>query len=141
MQEYIEFAGRHTLLFVALAAIVILIIITELKRATKGYKEVPPSEAVMLINKQDAFVLDIREANELGQGSIIGAKHIALSSLPEKVSNLSTDKDKPIVVFCKLGNRTAQACKLLLKNNYTNVFSLKGGFTAWVNDQLPIAKK
>lgn len=141
MQEYIEFAGRHTLLFVALAAIIALIIVSELKRATKGYKEVIPAEAVRLINKEDAIVLDIRESNELGQGSIIDSKHIALSALPEKLTSLSKDKDKPILVICKMGNRSAQACKLLLKNSYTNVFGLKGGITAWQNDQLPITKK
>ncbi len=141
MHEYLEFASRHMLLFIALAAIIALIIMSELKRATKGYKEVLPAEAVRLINKENALVLDIREANELTQGSIIDAKHVALSILPEKISTLSTDKDKPIVVFCKIGNRSAQACKLLLKNSYTNVFGLKGGITAWINDQLPVIKK
>ena len=126
MQEYIEFAGRHTMLFIALAAVIALIIMTELKRVTKGYKEVLPSEAVRLINKEDAMVLDVREANELEQGSIIDSKHIALSALPEKLDNLSNDKNKPILVFCKTGNRSAQACKLLLKNSYANVFGLKG---------------
>ena len=141
MQEFIEFAGRNTLLFVGLAAVIALIIMTELKRATKGYKEVLPSEAVRLINKEDALVLDVRETNELGQGSIIDSKHVALSVLPEKLANLSKNKDQPILVFCKMGNRSAQACKLLLKNSYTNVFGLKGGITAWVNDQLPTTKK
>ena len=141
MQEYIEFAGRHMFLFIALVAVIALIIMTELKRFTKGYKEVLPAEAVRLINKEDALVLDVRESNELGQGSIIDAKHIALSVLPEKITNLTNDKDKPIIVFCKMGNRTAQACKLLLNNSYTNVFGLKGGIAAWINDQLPITKK
>ena len=141
MQEYIEFAGRHVLLFVALGAVIVLIIVSELKRFTKGYKEVLPAEAVMLINKQDALMLDVRQANELAQGSIMDSKHIALGTLDDKISSLPSDKDKPIVVFCKMGNRSAQAAKLLLKNSYTNVFSLKGGFTAWVNDQLPITKK
>jgi rhodanese-related sulfurtransferase len=141
MQEYIEFAGRHSMLFIALAAVIALIIMTELKRAIKGYKEVLPSEAVRLINKEDAMVLDVREANELEQGSIIDSKHIALSALPEKLDSLSSNKDQPILVFCKTGNRTTQACKLLLKNSYSNVFGLKGGITAWVNDQFPITKK
>jgi len=141
MQEYFDFIGHNTLLFIALAAVVALIIITELRRATKGYKEILPSEAVRLINKEDAIVLDVREANELGQGSIIDAKHIALSALPDRLDGLTKDKDKPILVFCKVGNKSTQACKLLLKNSYTNVFGLKGGITAWANDQLPITKK
>ena len=141
MEEYINFASKHYWLFVALGAVITLIVFTELRRFTRGYKEISPADAVLLINKEDAFVLDVREANELAQGSIIGAKHIALSALPKNTESLKIDKDKPILVFCKMGNRNSQACKILLKNSYTKVFSLKGGINAWINDQLPITKK
>ena len=141
MEEYISFASKHYLLFIALGAIIALIVITELRRFTQGYKELTPAEAVMMINKEDALILDIREANDRKQGSIIGAKHIALSTLPKKVNNLSENKDRPILVFCKMGNLSSKACKLLLKNNYTKVFGLKGGINAWINEQLPITKK
>jgi len=141
MEEYIDFASRNYLLFITLAAVITLIIITELRRATKGFKEVSPSDAVLLINKEDALVLDVREANELSQGNIVNAKHIAFSSLTDKLDNLASDKDKPILVFCKMGTKSSKACQLLLKNSYTNVFGLKGGITAWINEQLPIIKK
>ena len=141
MEEYISFASKHYLLFIALGAIIALIVITEFRRFTQGYKELTPAEAVLLINKEDALVLDIREANDRKQGSIVGAKHIALSALPDEVNSLSKDKEKPILVFCKMGNVSSKACKLLLKNNYTNVFGLKGGITSWISDQLPITKK
>jgi len=141
MEEFIDFAGRNPLLFIALAAVITLIVFTELRRFTQGYKTLTPTEAVMLINKEDAMVLDVREANELSQGSIIDAKHVAISALSQKANNLSKDKDKPVLVFCKMGNRSAEACKLLLKNNYTKVYNLKGGMNAWINDQLPVTKK
>ena len=140
MEEYIDFASRHYFLFGALVAIVILIIVHETKQFTLGFKEISPADAVLLINKENALVLDVREANERGQGSIIDAKHIAMSALNDKVDSLSSDKEKPILVFCKMGNRTSQACKLLVKNSYKNVFGLKGGITAWINDQLPVTK-
>lgn len=141
MEEYIKFATKHIWLFIALAAVITLIIITELRRFTQGYKVVSPADAVLLINKENALVLDVREANEHSQGSIIGSKHIALSTLPQNIDSLDVDKDKPILVCCKMGNRSSQACKLLLKNSYTKVFGLKGGITAWINEQLPITKK
>lgn len=141
MEEFIDFASRHYFLFAALTAIIILIIVNEVKQFTKGFKELSPADAVLLINKDNALVLDIREANELSQGSIIGAKHIALTTLNDKIDSVSDDKEKPIIVVCKMGSRSSQACKLLLKNSYTKVFGLKGGITAWINDQLPITKK
>lgn len=141
MEEYISFASKNYLLFIALGVIITLIVFTELRRFTQGYKEVPPAEAVHLINKENALVLDIREANDRKQGNIIGAKHIALSTLPDKVNTLSENKDRPLLVFCKMGNLSAQACKVLLKNNYTRVFGLKGGITSWISEQMPITKE
>ena len=141
MEEFLDFANRHYLLFLTLFAILTLIIVTEFRRFAQGYKDISPAEAVQLINKENALVLDVREANERGQGNIIDAKHIALSNLSERISSLSEDKDRPILVFCKMGNRSSQACKLLLKNSYTKVFGLKGGITAWINEQMPVTKK
>ncbi len=141
MEEFINFAARNYYLFIALAAVIAIILWTEMRRVTQGYKEIAPAEAVLLINKQNALVLDIREANEQAQGSIIGAKHIALSVLAQNIDSLSAEKEKPILVFCKMGNQSSQASKQLLKNNYTQVFSLKGGINAWINDHLPVTKK
>lgn len=141
MEEFIDFASRNYFLFIALLAVITLIVVTELRRFGRGYKMITPAEAVMLINKEDALVLDVRETKEHNQGSIIDAKHVAISALSEKANNLAEDKDRPILVFCKMGNRSSEACKLLLKNDYTKVYNLKGGMNAWVNDQLPIAKK
>lgn len=141
MQEYIDFASRNWHLFIVLAVVLVMIVWIEIRRATRGYKEVSLADAVLLINKEDALVLDVREANERGQGSIIDAKHVALSTLPQKLDDIAGDKNKPVLVFCKMGNKSSQACKLLLNDNYTKVFGLKGGITAWINDQLPVTKK
>lgn len=141
MEEFIPFASKHYLLFIALAVVIALIIMTELRRFTQGYEEISPADAVLLINKENALVLDVREKNELTQGAIIDAKHVPLSALEQRANGLVSGKDKPILVFCKTGNRSPQACKLLMKNNYSKVFGLKGGINAWINDQLPVTKK
>lgn len=141
MQEFTDFAIRNYHLFIALAVVLGMILWVEVRRATKGYKEITPAEAVTLINREDALVLDVREANELGQGSIINAKHVALSVLKQKAEDLAKNKDQPVLVFCKTGLRSSQACKVLTGHSYTKVFGLKGGITAWINDQLPVVKK
>ena len=101
MEEFIPFASKNYLLFIALAVVIALIVMTELRRFTQGYKEISPADAVLLINKENALVLDVREKNELAQGTIIDAKHIPLSALEKRAYNLASDKDKPILVFCK----------------------------------------
>ena len=141
MEEFTDFAIRNYHLFIALIVVLGLILWTEARRITRGYKEITPAEAVTLINQEDALVLDVREANEHGQGSIINSKHVALSALQQKADNLSQNKDRPILVFCKTGNRSSRACKILTGKHYTRVFGLKGGITAWTNDQLPVVKQ
>ena len=141
MEEFIDFVIRNYHLFIAFAVVLGLILWTEIRRFTRGFKEITPVEAVTLINQEDALILDVREPNEHSQGSIINAKHVALSALSQKADGLSQNKDRPILVFCKMGNRSSQACKVLTGNHYTRVFGLKGGITAWINDQLPVVKR
>lgn len=141
MEEFTDFVIRNYHLFIAFAVVLGMILWTEVKRATRSFKEITPAEAVTLINTGDPLILDVREANEHSQGSIINAKHVALSALSKKAENLVKDKERPVLVFCKTGNRSSQACKVLAGNRYTKVFGMKGGITAWINDQLPVVKK
>lgn len=136
-----SFIADNFILFAALGVIIALILRFEIKRATRGFKDVSPSEAVQLINKDDAVLLDVRESNELAQGSIRNAKHLALSVLKQRVDELKSYADKPVITYCKAGNRSSEACAILKKHNFTNVMSLKGGIEAWKVANLPVVKK
>ena len=137
---YTDFISNNFVLFAGLGIIIALILRMEIKRALRGFKAVTPAEAVRFINKEDALVLDVRESNELAQGSIKGAKHLALSVLKQRVEELKEHTDKPIIAYCKAGNRSNEACEILKKNNFPNVMSLKGGIEAWKVDNLPVVK-
>jgi len=136
-----EFFTNNIILFIALGIIIALIIRMEIKRAMRGFKDITPTEAVMLINKDDAILLDVRESNELAQGSIRDAKHLSLSVLKQRVEELSPHIEQPVIAYCKAGNRSATACEILKKNNFANVMSLKGGFEGWKMANLPVVKK
>ena len=136
-----DFFTNNIVLFAALGIILALIVRMELKRALRGYKAISPAEAVQLINKEDALVLDIREGNELAQGVIRGSKHLALSVLKQQVEELQDYTEKPVIAYCKAGNRSEQACEILKKNNFSNVMSLKGGLEGWKTANLPVAKR
>jgi rhodanese-related sulfurtransferase len=141
MSQYIEFVGNNPFLFVLLAFIVALIVWSEWQRLTRAHKEVSPPEAVRLINREDALLLDVRESNELKSGKINGAKHIALTVLRERVSELARDHDRAIIVYCNSGARSAQASDILRKNGFQKLYSLKGGISAWQNANLPLVKQ
>jgi rhodanese-related sulfurtransferase len=141
MDRLFEFATNNVILFVALAVVLVLIVVNEIKRFTRGFREVSPTETVQLINHENALLLDVRESNELASGTIAGSRHIAMSALKQRMGELAEFVERPVVIVCKTGARSLQACETLRKANFTNVACLKGGIEAWRNASLPIKKK
>jgi len=105
-----------------------------------GFGQVGTAEATRLIN-DDALVLDVREDKEWAEGHIPNAKHIPLSQLAGRLSELDKHKDKPIVVSCRSGQRSASACRTLKKNGFEHAHNLAGGIIAWEQASLPISRK
>ena len=96
--------------------------------------------AVYLINN-DAFILDVRESSELAQGVIKNSKHISFSSVESSLDSIKKYNKKPTIVYCKSGIKSATISNMLTKNQFNEVYSMKGGFEGWVSDNLPIVKK
>ena len=100
-----------------------------------------PAEATLLMNREDALVLDVRETGEWGAGHITGARHITLGQLDKRLSELDKFKEKPIIVVCATGNRSSSACGQLKKHGFGKVFSLGGGVSSWRDANLPLTTK
>lgn len=140
MDRAVEFVTNHPLLFLALAIILTLLIVTEVRRRVSGVRNLGPAEAVALANHDDALLLDIREDGEFKGGHIINSKHIPLSSLDGRLKELEKYKGKPIIAYCRTGSRSVSACNLLRKHGFENVFNLGGGIMAWQNANLPVVR-
>jgi len=108
--------------------------------ARGGAAELNPANATLLINREDAHVLDVREADEFANGHLPDAKHIPLAKLAERIAELEKFKNKPIIVCCAAGMRSAKACKELKKQGFAQVHSLAGGVDAWVGAGYPVKK-
>ena len=106
----------------------------------RGIKEVDSVAALQLINHKNALVLDVREEKEFNSGHILNAKLIPLGKLPEQMNELERYRDRPIVVVCRSGQRSASACTLLGKNGFDQTYNLEGGVTAWQKASLPLVK-
>lgn len=98
-----------------------------------------PNEAVLLINREKAQVIDVCEPDEYKAGHLIGAKNIPLSQLGEG-KGLPGNKTTPLVVVCASGVRSARAVSQLQGMGYTNAQSLQGGLAAWRSANLPTEK-
>lgn len=141
MAEFGDFVVRHWLLVSALVVIVVLIVVTELKRKVLGFADIKPQEAVRLINQEDAITLDVRDDKEYRGGHVLNAVHIPLALLEERLPELEPYKGKPVVVYCRTGQRSAQAAVSLRKQGFGRVYKLGGGILAWQGADLPLTKK
>ncbi|HEY5994317.1 MAG TPA: rhodanese-like domain-containing protein [Gallionellaceae bacterium] len=106
----------------------------------RGVKEVDSAGALQLINHKEACVLDVREPNEFKSGHLLNAKSIPLGKLRERIGEIERWRDKPIVVVCRSGNRSATACALLGREGFAQAYNLAGGVTAWQKANLPLEK-
>jgi rhodanese-related sulfurtransferase len=74
-------------------------------------------------------IVDVRQPEEFGQGHIQGAIPMPLGNLSNTYGSLR--KTGKLVVYCRSGQRSAQAVEFLLRHGYSNAVSLHGGYTAW----------
>jgi rhodanese-related sulfurtransferase len=97
-------------------------------------------EATLMINRQDALVLDVREPEDFGKGHILHARNVPLSQLETRAGDLQKHKTKPVIVSCENGSRSGGAASALRKRGFEKVYTLAGGLTAWQGAGLPVEK-
>jgi rhodanese-related sulfurtransferase len=86
--------------------------------------------------EQGAFMLDVREPDEWQDFHMPGATLIPLGDLPDRLSEVPTDRE--IVVVCRSGNRSQEGRDILLEAGFTNVSSMAGGMNEWRSQGLPV---
>lgn len=102
--------------------------------------QVGATEAVQLINRRDALVLDVRDKADFAAGHIPNARNIPLPELGGRLREIEKFKARPIVINCQSGMRSATVCSMLRKNGFGEVFSLRGGIGGWAEASLPVEK-
>jgi rhodanese-related sulfurtransferase len=106
----------------------------------RGIKDVDTLEAMNLINRKNALVLDVREQSEYDAGHIINSRLIPLGKLKERIGELEKYRTRPIVVMCRSGARSSSAVSLLNGLGFTQVHNLSGGVMAWQKANLPLER-
>lgn len=118
-----------------------MLLIPSFKKSASGVPNVSPAEAVTLINRSNALVLDVRDAAEFATGHIANATHIPLADMAGRIAELKKYQNKPILVNCQKGGRSAKVCNLLREAEFTQVHNLQGGLDAWVAAKMPIVNQ
>lgn len=140
MEQLLEFAGNHLGLFAALGIILAILAWTGLQGRLGGVRSIGPAEATLLINHEDAVVLDVREPSEVKDGVILSSVHIPVGQLKDSLGKLQKYRERPIIVACRSGSRSQSACATLSRGGFTRVHNLRGGMLAWQNANLPLVR-
>ncbi len=88
--------------------------------------------------KDDLFILDVREDAKWKQGHISGSVNIFSGYLEDRVEELP--KNRPISVICNIGNRSSLATSILHRAGFTNIHNVLGGMIAWENSGYELNK-
>lgn len=131
---------QDNIFLIAVAFVSGAMLVWPLMRRGAGGAAVNTLQATMMINKEDALVLDVREPAEFNAGHILNARNIPLGELDKRVGELARWKEKPIVVSCASGSRSGSALGVLRKHGFTRAVNLSGGFAAWRAAGLPVGR-
>lgn len=94
-----------------------------------SYENVSPSEANEMVEKGEAYVLDVRNQTEFDEGHIDNAQHIMVGTLKNRIDEVDTDKT--VIVQCQAGARSAIAASVLKANGIDNLVNMTGGYSKW----------
>lgn len=138
MDQFFEFALNHWELSSLFLALLIALIVVEKQR---GGKSLSPQQTVMLLNREEAVVLDVRDKKDVAEGMIAGAVHIPYGSLKDRLTELEKYRSKTLIVVDKMGQHAGAAVKQLKAAGFENAQRLSGGIIEWKNANLPLKKK
>ena len=105
----------------------------QVAEAKQRIREVSPREVLAMHERGERPVLlDVREPMEWNLGYLPGAVHVPLGSLGS-LAESKVPRDRPVVVYCARGNRSALAADVLGRMGYADVASMSDGFRGWVD--------
>jgi rhodanese-related sulfurtransferase len=143
MEEFLAFLQRSPMNLILFATAVVsggMLIWPLIARLTRRGSEIGPLEAVQLINREDAAVIDVRDIAEFKAGHITNARNIPEARVEERLKELDKLKSRPIIVSCARGNRSVAVAARLRKLGFERALSLRGGLGAWQQAGMPLEK-
>jgi rhodanese-related sulfurtransferase len=135
MQQLSEFVINHWILVTAFGAVAGLLMANLLT----GVGGVGPLEAVNLINREDAVVIDLRPAAEFASGHVTAAVNIPQTEFAAARERLERYRTQPLLVCCASGAQSTAAVRQLRGWGFARAQSLAGGINAWRAANLPLA--
>lgn len=138
MEQFAEFLLDHAVLTLAFVGLLGALVWTTVSSAGPG--QLSPADAVRLISREDAVVLDLRSDGEFRNGHIVNAVHVPFDQIEGRLQRLGKYRQRPVIAACGNGQRSASVIKRLRSDGFERVHRLQGGMTAWQSAGLPLTK-
>lgn len=134
MERWFEFMQNHPVLFGILAVLVVAFFALESRRSGR---KVSPQSLGVIINSQNAMLIDLRDAKDFREGHISGSRNIPLSKLKDHLDELR-EVSRPIVMVCQMGQVAGSAVQQV---GNAAMYRLDGGIMNWKSNGLPLVKR
>lgn len=134
------FVVQHWPLVAGFVIVLFVWIGFECRLVFSGIPQLSPTQATLLINREECFILDIRDFFSYEKGHLSCAINVPMVDLSKGHGSLEAHKERPILLICAQGNQALQAAKILHKQGFLRLNLLKGGMRAWLQDGLPVVK-
>ena len=131
MDRALEFVGHHPFLFGVLAVLAVLFFTIENKRSGK---KISPNTLGMMVNSQNAQLIDIRAKKKFITGYIQGSRNIPFVELKDRLTEIRAIED-PVIIICDMGIQAGAAVQMIGKDS---VFRLDGGIGGWQAAGMPL---
>ncbi|MFI5254796.1 MAG: rhodanese-like domain-containing protein, partial [Candidatus Limnocylindrales bacterium] len=107
-----------------------------LREARSVTREVSNDDAQALADR-GALLVDVRESEEWAEGHLPGAVFVPRGYLESRIEAAAPDRERPMVVYCAGGTRSAFAAQQLQDMGYRDVVNMVGGFQSWKAEGRP----
>ena len=140
MEHLPEFFANNLFLCIAFIVVLMLTVRAEFAHQTSRTNEMSPMQATRFMNNENAVVIDVSEATDFEKGHIKTAINVPIKEFETRLSELKKYSDKAVLTYCRSGQQSIRACKLLKKSNFSNVHNISGGLRNWTEANLPTIK-
>lgn len=137
MELFFQFVSYQWHLF---GVLVLLLAALAFYESRKAGPQVSPQQLSMLVNNDDAVVLDVRPGKEYKAGHIVDAINIPFTQFADQAGQLKKYQDRPVVVVCKVGQHSGGVTKQIKALGFEQVYRLSGGMAEWSSSQMPTLK-
>ncbi len=132
------FVINHWALCAAFLAVVLMLVVEEIRAVRSRGNFLSAAEVTRLINHEDAIVIDVRDAAAFREGHIVNAKNISIADFDRQVEKLNAQH--PLIIVDATGDKSPAIVTRLTTLGFQKVYVLKGGINSWKADGMPVVK-